>query len=87
MNYWDVEQLRFRIAKGPSWLTIDAATGQLSGRPNCAGREEVVVAVTLQHEHRRLDPAQLQWGSEKITDSRVENVGTAQQAFVIETKP
>jgi hypothetical protein len=87
MNLWDVEHLRFRIDKGPTWLTIDEATGQLSGRPNRAGREEVVVAVTLLHEHRRLDPAQLQWGIEQATDSRVESVGTAKQAFVIETKP
>jgi hypothetical protein len=87
MNYWDVEQLRFQIEQGPKWLTIDEATGQLSGRPDRAGREEVVVAVTLERENRRLDPQQLQWGVEKVIDSQVESVGTAKQRFVIETKP
>jgi hypothetical protein len=87
MNYWDVEQLQFRIEKGPAWLAIDEATGQLSGTPDRAGREEVVVAVTLKRQHRRLDPGQLQWGVEKATESRVESVGTARQAFVIESRP
>jgi hypothetical protein len=87
MNFWDVEQLRFQIENGPPWLSINETTGQLSGRPDRAGRDEIVVAVTLQHEYRRLDPAQLQWGIEKATESLVETVGTAKQAFVIETKP
>jgi hypothetical protein len=87
MNYWDVEQLRYRIEQGPKWLTIDEATGQLSGQPDRAGREEVVVAVTLHREHRRLDPQQLAWGVEKPIDSRVETFGTAKQAFIIETRP
>jgi hypothetical protein len=85
MNYWDVEQLRFRLEKGPSWLMIDEATGQLSGRPDRLGLVEVVVAATLQHEHRPLDPAQLQWGVEKAIDRRVETAGTVKQSFVIET--
>jgi hypothetical protein len=87
MNYWDVEQLRFALEKGPGWMTIDEATGQLSGKPDRAGRDEVVVAVTLEREHRSLDPAQLQWGIEKVTDRRVERIGTTRQAFVIETNP
>jgi hypothetical protein len=87
MNYWDVEQVRFRIEKGPAWLTIDEASGLLSGKPNRAGRDEVVVTATLEHEQRPLDPAQLQWGIEKVTDSRVGSVGTAKQVFAIETRP
>jgi hypothetical protein len=87
MNYWDVEQLRFHIEKGPGWLTIDEATGVLSGRPTREGRDEVVVAVTLEHEHRPLDPAQLQWGIEKTTDSRVRSLGIAKQSFIIEITP
>ena len=34
-----------------------------------------------------LDPAQLQWGIEKTIDTRLEAVGAAKQAFVIETSP
>jgi hypothetical protein len=83
MNYWDVEQLRFRIEQGPAWLTIDEATGVLSGKPIRAGRDEVVISATLEHEHRPLDPAQLQWGIEKVSGSRVRSVGTAKQRFVI----
>jgi hypothetical protein len=87
MNYWDVEQPQFALEKGPSWLAIDAASGRLSGAPDRVGQFEVVVAVTLQREERTLDPAQLQWGVEKVVDSRPRAVGAAQQAFVIEVKP
>jgi hypothetical protein len=85
LNYWDVEQLQFRIEQGPKWLAIDRATGELSGRPDRPGREEVVVSATLRREHRRLDPGQLQWGIERVTHAAVETIGTARQSFVIET--
>jgi hypothetical protein len=52
MNYWDAEQPQFHIERGPSWLTINKATGQLSGKPDKAGRDEVVVAVTLERTLR-----------------------------------
>jgi hypothetical protein len=87
MNYWDVEQPRFALEQGPSWLTMDETTGRLAGKPNTLGRFEVVVAATLEREQRMLDPAQLQWGIEKVTDSRVEKVGMARQQFVIEVEP
>jgi len=87
MNYWDVEQPRFQIEQGPKWLTIDQKTGRLSGKPDHAGRAEVIVGVTLERVRRKLDSAQLQWGVEKTIETGVETVGTAKQAFVIETKP
>jgi hypothetical protein len=87
MNYWDVEQPRFALEQGPQWLSIDARTGRLSGQPTAAGRSDVVVAVTLEREFRTLDPAQLQWGIEKIAETRLETVGTAKQTFIIETAP
>jgi hypothetical protein len=87
MNYWDAEQPRFKIERGPSWLTIDEATGRLSGTPDSVGRSDVVISVTLQRERRPLDPAQLQWGIEKVIETRRETVGGAKQAFVIETTP
>src|SRR5207245_757513 len=43
MNYWDVEQPRFSLQQGPRWLHIDESTGQLSGKPDAAGRSDVVV--------------------------------------------
>jgi hypothetical protein len=87
MNYWDVEQPRFQIEQGPSWLTIDKSTGQLSGKPDRAGRFEVILAVTLEREQRSLDPGQLQWGIEKMTDSRMETAGIAKQWFLVEVAP
>ncbi|HEY2414842.1 MAG TPA: hypothetical protein VGI40_21535 [Pirellulaceae bacterium] len=87
MNYWDVEQPRYTLEQGPSWLKMDESAGRLSGRPEAAGRFEVDVAVTLEHEQRTLDPSQLQWGNEKVVDLRPEKVGTARQRFVIEVRP
>jgi hypothetical protein len=87
MNFWDVEQPRFRIERGPSWLSIDESTGRLSGRPAVAGRSPVTVTVELQREQRSLDPGQLQWGIEKVAETRVETVRIARQEFVIETMP
>jgi hypothetical protein len=87
MNYWDVEKARFHLEKGPQWLRIDESTGRLAGKPDIAGRAEIVVAVKLERERRKLDPAALQWGIEKSLDNGVETVGTAKQSFVIETAP
>jgi hypothetical protein len=87
MNYWDVEKARFHLEKGPQWLRIDESTGRLAGKPDIAGRAEIVVAVKLERERRKLDPAALQWGIEKSLDNGVETVGTAKQSFVIETVP
>jgi hypothetical protein len=86
MGYWDVERPRFRLEQGPKWLTIDEATGRLSGKPDRAGRTEVVVSITLERARRNLDPAQLQWGVEKILETGIETVGIAKQAFAVEAK-
>jgi hypothetical protein len=87
LNFWDVERLRFRIQRGPDWLKIDEASGQLSGVPDQRGRSEVLIVATLAREVRDLDPAQLQWGIEKAAQTSLETVGTAKQSFVIETAP
>jgi hypothetical protein len=84
MQYWDVERPRFQLEQAPSWLSIDSSTGQLSGTPERAGQYAVTIAVTLEREKRGLDPAQLQWGVEKIVDAGIEIVGTAQQQFTID---
>ncbi|HWB11587.1 MAG TPA: hypothetical protein VG826_20315 [Pirellulales bacterium] len=87
MSFWDVEQLRFEIERGPKWLAIDAQTGLLSGTPDRAGRSEVVVHVTLLRAARRLDEAALKWGVEKVVSVGREEVGTAAQRFTIEVAP
>ncbi|HQU41271.1 MAG: hypothetical protein B7Z73_03240 [Planctomycetia bacterium 21-64-5] len=87
MNFWDVEQLRSGIERGPQWLTIDAATGLLSGRPDRAGTVEVVVSVTLKREARRLDEEALKWGIEKVVSAGEESAGSATQSFTIDVAP
>ena len=87
MNFWDVERLRFDIQRGPRWLTIDRATGLLSGTPDRSGTTEVVVSVTLERDVRRLDEEALKWGIEKVISSGTETVGSATQSFVIEVSP
>jgi hypothetical protein len=84
MNFWDVERLRYRIERGPRWLTIDAATGVLSGTPVQAGTTEVVVTATLERGLRRLDEDALKWGIEKVLSDGTEAGGSATQSFVIE---
>jgi hypothetical protein len=86
-GFWDIERPRFAIQQGPRWLTIDAASGLLSGTPDGAGPAEVVVAVTLERDLRRLDEAALKWGIEKVVSTGTETVGTATQRFVIEVDP
>ncbi len=86
VNFWDIEKPRFSIERGPAWLTIDTATGRLSGTPDAVGKSEVVVAVTLQRDLRRLDGDALKWGVEKIVTSGLETVGSAKQSFVIEVR-
>jgi len=87
MGFWDVERVRFNIQRGARWLTIDEATGLLSGTPDRSGTTEVVVCVTLEHDVRRLDEAALKWGIEKVAFSGTETAGSATQSFTIEVSP
>lgn len=86
-GFWDVEKPRFSLQRGPDWLTIDRDSGRLSGMPAKVGKSEVVIAVTLERELRRLDGEALKWGTEKIVASGVETVGACTQSFVIEVRP
>jgi hypothetical protein len=83
-SFWDIEKPRFSIERGPAWLTIDNSTGRLSGTPDAAGKSEVVIAVTLERDLRRLDGEALKWGVEKVISSGTETVGTTTQSFVVE---
>jgi hypothetical protein len=87
MSFWDVERLRFDLQRGPQWLTIDRATGLLSGTPDRSGTGEVVVSVALERDVRRLDEEPLKWGIEKVISSGTETAGRVTQSFVIDVDP
>jgi hypothetical protein len=82
-SFWDIEQPRFALAKGPSWLTLDEQTGVLSGVPDTPGKAEIVVRVRLERTVRRLDDARLSWGHEVVKEMTTETVGSALQQFQI----
>jgi hypothetical protein len=84
MNYWDIEQPRFTVKKGPAWLKIDERTGVLSGVPDKAGKVEIVLTATIDREVRKLDERALSWGQEKTLSTSTQRVGTATQAFTLE---
>ncbi|HUT33932.1 MAG TPA: hypothetical protein VNE39_10645 [Planctomycetota bacterium] len=87
VSFWDIEKPRFALQKGPAWLKSDNATGALSGTPDAPGKAEVVVSVTLERERRQLDERALSWGQEKVLSTRLEQVGSATQRFVIDVAP
>ena len=47
---WDAEELSFKLVEGPGWLAIDAATGELSGKPDAAGTVKVVIEASTQFD-------------------------------------
>jgi len=46
--FWHREELTWSLVKAPKWLTIDSATGRITGEPgpDAAGKHSVVVRVT-----------------------------------------
>ena len=54
MNFWSLEKPRFAIEQGPKWLTIDQATGVLSGTPDAAGKVEVVITASIDRDVRKV---------------------------------
>jgi hypothetical protein len=86
-NFWDIERPKFRIERGPAWLKIDADSGLLLGTPAAAGKSEVVVAVALERDLRRLDGEALKWGTEKVIASGTEVVGRRAQSFILDVRP
>ena len=85
-GYFDIEQPRFVLERGPAWLKMDEDTGVLSGTPDVAGKAEVKVAALVEREVRNLDEKTLAWGNEKVLSTRVERAGAATQEFVIEVQ-
>ena len=84
MGFWDIENPTFVLEQGPPWLSIDEATGLLSGTPEAVGRTEVVVAATIDRQVRQLDEGALSWGQYKEVGTSTERVGTASQQFVVD---
>lgn len=85
-GYFNIEYPRFALEKGPAWLKIDSATGELSGTPDAAGDVEVVVNVTIDRQVRKLDEAVLKWGNEKVLSVDQVRVGAATQRFTIQVR-
>ena len=86
-GFWDIEEPSFTLKKGPAWLSIDGATGVLSGTPDAPGRAAVEVAVTLSREELELDPNALSWGQHKVTGTHTKTLGPATMEFGIEVAP
>jgi hypothetical protein len=84
MNYWDIEEPRFALQQGPSWLKIDQRAGVLSGVPDRAGKVVIAVTTTIDREVRKLDERALSWGQEKTLSMSTQRVGTATQTFTLE---
>ncbi len=82
-GFWDIEQPRFALVKGPSWLRVEERTGVLSGVPDAPGTVDIVVSVRLERTVRRLDDARLSWGHELVKEIATEAVGSATQRFQI----
>ena len=87
MNFWDIERVRFELERGPKWLSLDAATGLLSGTPDQTGSAEVVVSARLERDERRLDEQSLKWGVEKVLSTEPVTLGIARHRFKIEVRP
>jgi hypothetical protein len=87
MNYWDIEKPRFALQQGPAWLSINADTGLLSGKPEAPGKVAVIVTATIDRELRRLDLRALSWGMENTLSTSTERVGVSTQKFTIDVTP
>jgi len=85
-NFWDVQEPRFSLRKGPPWLKIDQTTGVLAGTPDAPGRTRVIVSVTLEQKVEELDLEALVWGIRQVVGSKTEWMGPVTQEFVIEVR-
>jgi hypothetical protein len=85
-NFWDVQNPRYTIRKGPSWLSIDPTSGLLKGTPDHPGRVHVVISVLLEREIEELDLEAQIWGLRQVTGTATEKMGPTTQEFVIEIK-
>ena len=86
VKFWDEQLPQFSLLQGPAWLTIDRASGLLTGTPVAQGRVRVVVEARLQREVEELDLDALSWGLRRVTGKTTEKMGPAKQRFSIEVR-
>jgi hypothetical protein len=85
--FFDVEEVRFSLEKGPAWLKIDEKTGVLTGTPDEPGNIEIVVKAAIERQDRKLDEGTLSWGNEKVLSEAMRQVGSATQKFTLQVAP
>ncbi|MHB1035707.1 MAG: Ig domain-containing protein [Pirellulales bacterium] len=82
-KFWKIEPLKFSLTEKPSWMSIDANTGLITGTPDGTGGR-VTVSVTLTKEHRLVhDKNSIVWGNEYEQSTTYETVGPVTQQFVV----
>jgi len=82
-KFWKIEPLKFSLTQKPSWMSINAETGLITGTPDGPGGK-VTVSVTLTKEHRLVhDKNNIVWGNEHEQSRTYETVGPVTQQFVV----
>jgi hypothetical protein len=87
VSFWDVQETRFSLVRSPDWLTVDEATGLLSGIPDAPGRSQVTLSVVLRRKVDELDLERLAWGHRVVTGTTADEEGPATQDFAIDVEP
>jgi hypothetical protein len=82
-RFWKIEPLKFSLTEKPSWMSINADTGLVTGISDGTGGA-VTVSVTLTKEHRLVhDKDNIVWGNEYEQSKTYEVVGPVTQKFVV----
>ncbi|MBC8870449.1 MAG: putative Ig domain-containing protein [Planctomycetes bacterium] len=82
-KFWKIEPLKFTLTQKPSWMSINADTGLITGKSDGTGGT-VTVSVTLTKEHRLVhDKNNIVWGNEYEQSKTYETVGPVTQQFVV----
>ncbi|NQT82575.1 hypothetical protein HQ563_06105 [bacterium] len=82
-KFWKIEPLKFSLTQKPSWMSINADTGLITGTSDGTGGT-VIVSVTLTKEHRLVhDKNNIVWGNEYEQRKTYETVGPVTQQFVV----
>jgi hypothetical protein len=82
-RFWKIEPLKFSLTQKPSWMSIDADTGLITGTSDGTGGT-VTVSVTLTKEHQLVhDKNAIVWGNEYEQSRTFETVGPVTQQFVV----
>ena len=82
-RFWKIETLRFSLTQKPSWMSINADTGLITGTSDGTGGT-VTVSVNLTKEHRLVhDKDNIVWGNEYEQSKTYETLGPVTQQFVV----